>query len=102
MKINNPNIRPPAEAYKTVDAATKPARGKEAAEQTQAAAARADQVVVSDKAREAAALRAKVKSAPQVRTELVERIKAQVEAGTYKVDPRKVAEKMLRAGVFKE
>jgi flagellar biosynthesis anti-sigma factor FlgM len=61
-----------------------------------------DTVTVSGKAREAARLRSRLQQAPDVRLDLVERIKAQVDAGTYHVSPAAVAAKLLRSGVLDE
>lgn len=61
-----------------------------------------DKVDVSERAVQVASLKAKLVTAPDVRMELVERIKAQVDAGNYNVDPYKVAEKMLRSKVLDE
>ncbi|HYF93939.1 MAG TPA: flagellar biosynthesis anti-sigma factor FlgM [Symbiobacteriaceae bacterium] len=63
-------------------------------------AAKSDEVSVSKKATEATALRAKIKEAPEVRMDLVKKIKAQVDAGTYNVAPEKVAEKLLKSKVL--
>lgn len=60
----------------------------------------ADGATFSPKAREAHRLRAKVKQVPEVREELVRRIKAQVESGSYKVDAGDVADKLLKSGVL--
>jgi len=59
-----------------------------------------DSVSVSQKAQQATALRSKLKAAPEVRMDLVQRIKAEVEAGTYNVSPEKVAEKLLKSRVL--
>lgn len=59
-----------------------------------------DKVDVSERAVQVASLKAKLGTAPEVRTELVERIKAQVDAGQYSVDSHKVAETILRAKVL--
>ena len=61
---------------------------------------KADEVHVSKKAQEATVLRAKVRQAPEVRIDLVNKIKAQVDAGTYNVSPEKVAEKLLKSKVL--
>lgn len=59
-----------------------------------------DRVTLSREAQEAARLRTKLQATPEVRMDLVERIKAEVEAGTYNVEPRAVAEKLLKSGVL--
>lgn len=65
-----------------------------------AAAPRPDQATFSKEAREAGRLRSKLRATPEVRMDLVERIKAEVEAGTYNVAPQAVAEKLLKSGVL--
>lgn len=62
----------------------------------------ADGVALSGKAKEAYAMRIRLKKAPEIRADLVARIKAQVEAGHYNAEPRAVAESILRTGVFDE
>lgn len=65
-------------------------------------ASHVDKVDVSERAVQVATLKAKLATAPDVRMDLVERIKAQVDAGEYNVDPYKVAEKMLKSKVLDE
>ena len=59
------------------------------------AAAGADRVALSDRAKELQAARAAVKAMDEVDHEKVARIKSQIQSGTYKVDADKIAEKML-------
>lgn len=60
----------------------------------------ADKLTLSREAQQVARLRSQLRAAPEVRMDVVERIKAQVEAGTYSAEPRAVAEKMLKSGVL--
>lgn len=39
--------------------------------------------------------KAAIESAPEVRSELVEKLRQEIASGTYKVDPEKIAEKMV-------
>ena len=55
----------------------------------------ADQLALSSRAEEIKAARAALAETPQVRAERVAQLKAQVQAGTYRVDPDKVAERIL-------
>ena len=55
----------------------------------------ADKVDISGKSKEIADLMAAVNQVPDVRDVKVQAIKQSVEAGTYTVDPRKIAEKMI-------
>lgn len=57
-------------------------------------------VVLSDKARQMAAMRAEVDKAPEVRTGLVADLSQRIAAGTYDVRGRLVAEAMVRQAAF--
>ena len=57
----------------------------------------ADQVTLSDTARQMAAAQETVKAAPDVRQDKVEAIKQQIESGTYQVSARVLARKMVDA-----
>ncbi|MFW5868652.1 MAG: flagellar biosynthesis anti-sigma factor FlgM [Armatimonadota bacterium] len=54
-----------------------------------------DQLALSSRAEEIRMARAALAEAPEVRAERVAELKAQVEAGTYRVDPDTVAERIL-------
>lgn len=56
---------------------------------------RGDQVQISDRAREMQAALEQIKKMPDVDEDKVARIKAQVDAGTYKPDNAQIAEKIL-------
>jgi negative regulator of flagellin synthesis FlgM len=60
-----------------------------------AGAAGADQVILSQQATEVQAAYQALAQTPEVRSELVQQLKAQVQAGTYQVDAEKVAEKLV-------
>ena len=55
----------------------------------------ADRIALSQRAEEVRAARAALAAAPDIRHERVAELKAQIESGEYKVDPHKVAERML-------
>jgi negative regulator of flagellin synthesis FlgM len=59
-------------------------------------AAKVDSVVLSDNAKSVAAARDAVKSSPDVRNEKVAEIKRSLTDGTYSVDARVLARKMLK------
>ena len=61
-----------------------------------------DGVQLSEKARLAHVVRKRLREAPQVRMDLVLRLKEQIESGRYDVAPHKVAERILRSGVLDE
>lgn len=54
-----------------------------------------DRIDISQRGKEIASIIASVNSLPDVREEKVQALKEAVNAGTYRVDPIKVAEKML-------
>ena len=55
----------------------------------------ADRIVLSQQATEVQAAHEALAQTPEVRAELVDKLKAQVEAGTYKVDPDRIAGQLL-------
>lgn len=99
MKINRDNVKGVAGTY-GVGAGR--SAGKQASGQVSSGAGSADKVTVSDKARQTAVLKAKLQAAPDVRMELVERLKKQIQSGEYNVSPDKVAERILRSKVLDE
>ncbi|NLX63042.1 MAG: flagellar biosynthesis anti-sigma factor FlgM [Tissierellia bacterium] len=54
-----------------------------------------DKLEVSDKAKDFQVALEKFKSLPDIRKEKVERLKKEVQSGTYKVEGRRIAEKIL-------
>ncbi|MEJ2157879.1 MAG: flagellar biosynthesis anti-sigma factor FlgM [Desulfobacteraceae bacterium] len=66
------------------------------------ATAKGDQVALSAKAKELQAAREAIKKMDEVDHEKVAEIKAQLEAGTYKVDAEKIAGKMIEESLLKE
>jgi negative regulator of flagellin synthesis FlgM len=57
----------------------------------------ADEVTLSDNARQMAAAQDAVKAAPDVRQDKVDAIKQQIDSGTYQVSARVLARKMVDA-----
>lgn len=55
----------------------------------------ADRLVLSPQAAEVRAAHEALAAMPETRAELVARLKAQVQAGTYQIDPDTIAEKMI-------
>ena len=62
----------------------------------------ADRVVLSGAARELQAARAAIAQMDDVDHEKVARIKAEIQSGTYKVDARKIAGKMLEDALVED
>lgn len=54
-----------------------------------------DRIEISQKGKEVASLISSINNLPDVREEKVQSLKEAVNAGIYKVDPLKIAEKML-------
>lgn len=96
MKIERPGVKGSAETYRSNATQSKnsaPVSGVPVPSKT-------DQVSLSPQAQQVNALQAKLRQEPAVRMELVERIKAQIAAGTYQIEARQVADKMLKARVI--
>jgi negative regulator of flagellin synthesis FlgM len=55
-----------------------------------------DRVNISDRSKEIADITAATNQLPDIRTDKVQQIKQSVEAGTYTVDPSKIAASMLK------
>lgn len=96
MKIQG---RKPPEANEVALSAQKAQKVTESGERDRIAASKREQQVdridISQRGKEIASIIASVNSLPDVREEKVQALKEAVNAGTYKVDPLKVAEKML-------
>ena len=72
-----------------------PAASQAAGAQPAEAADAADRLVLSPQAAEIRAAHEALAAAPETRAELVERLKAKVQAGAYEIDPDTIAEKMI-------
>ncbi len=72
----------------TQKAAQRPAQPNEAP-------ARGDRVEISQTSRDLRMIDAVLKTTPEVRTDKVRALKEQIEAGTYQVDAKKVANAMM-------
>jgi negative regulator of flagellin synthesis FlgM len=55
-----------------------------------------DKVDISANSKEIAGILSEINQLPEVREKMVQAIKQRVEAGSYTVDPNKVAEKILK------
>lgn len=96
MKIERPGVKGSAETYRsnaTQSKSTAPVSGAQAP-------SKADELSLSPQAQQVNALQAKLRQEPAVRADLVERIKAQIAAGTYQIEAQQVADKMLKARVI--
>lgn len=61
-----------------------------------------DQVTVSEKASRVSQVKSQLNNLPQVRAELIAQLKDEIDRGTYKVEARKLAERLLKARVLDE
>jgi negative regulator of flagellin synthesis FlgM len=97
MEVSGPNPNLSVDAY--IQAAG--SRSTEAQQQQQqkndatAIGYQSDRVELSGQAREAQQAAAALKEMPEIRTDLVEEIKTEVDSGTYTVDSEKTAGHML-------
>lgn len=55
----------------------------------------ADRVDISSRSREIAELMAKIEKIPDLREERIKEIREAIQAGSYEIDPRRIAEKIL-------
>jgi len=65
-------------------------------------AAKEDKVVLSPKAKEVQEATKLIKELPDIREEKVAKLKEQVDQGTYRVDGKKIAFKMLKESILDE
>ena len=61
-----------------------------------------DQLSISDRTVQVSELKPALAALPAVRAELVARLKEQIARGEYRVDPHRLAERLLRSGVIDE
>ena len=88
MRINDYRAAQIAQTYGPQGSAESGARAKKAG-------ARTDGTTLSSAAQELLMARRAVQDAPDVRSDLVAELRRQVQAGTYKVDAREIARRLL-------
>ncbi|HHN63777.1 MAG TPA: flagellar biosynthesis anti-sigma factor FlgM [Nitrospirae bacterium] len=94
MKINGGKLPEGQEAYLR----TEKTQGKEAINQTDKTRQKnsiQDRVELSGKAKELDALKKAINELPEIREKRVEEIRQAIETGNYRIDPFKVAGKIL-------
>ena len=79
---------------------TEKAQGKDAIEKVQKTQKTLkpqgkDKVELSGKAKEVESIKKAIEALPEVRTEKVEAIKKAIEAGTYRIEPEKIVNKLF-------
>ncbi len=97
MKI--PDKNPGLILEKTLLGKTTPKKTTDAQAQETSHSSPADSVNISEKARHIQHLNALAASGPEVRTERVAALQQKIEAGTYAVDGKQIAEKLIRSAV---
>jgi negative regulator of flagellin synthesis FlgM len=65
-------------------------------------AIKADTVVISDTAKRIQEARFQLESIPDIRDDKVAEIKRSIQDGTYKVEPDKIADKMIRESLLND
>ncbi len=63
---------------------------------------KSDKVVLSPRAKEIQEAKKLLDSVPDIQEEKVARIKEQIENGTYKIDAKKIAQKMIKESLLNE
>ena len=61
-----------------------------------------DRVELSEKSKQIARVRDLAESAPDIRRDKVEEIKAKLAAGTYQVNAEEIADKLLKGGLLED
>ena len=99
MKISESNVSLVQQAYgKEVEAAKPPEVNKE--EGTVGAVQQAgDTVSLSQDAKDIKLAKVAVEAAPEVREEVVQDLKKEVDSGTYEVNSNQIADKMVGANI---
>jgi negative regulator of flagellin synthesis FlgM len=100
MKIgsnNTPDSQGAGRSAKSASGVQKPAAAEQTGKSSQAkGSSPEDRVNISGRSKEIADIMTSVNKLPDVREARVQEIKQQVDAGTYTVDPQKVAESILK------
>ena len=94
MKINGPEAREVRDAYagESVEAEKRKERSEAVAGE---AGQPSDRVRISARARELQQLWDAAAGAPEVRTELVERVRSEIQNGRIRIDPERIAQALL-------
>lgn len=95
----NMNIRAnkPAEGVEVARTITKHTETTDRiSKQPQAEAPAPDRIDISDRSKKISELMARIEKLPEIRVDKVRQIREAIESGTYKIDPRKIVDKILR------
>ncbi|MBI5408122.1 MAG: flagellar biosynthesis anti-sigma factor FlgM [Nitrospirae bacterium] len=93
MKIDGNNPIDRKDLYKVQEAAGN--QGAEKKKEVEKTDEEKDKISLSGKAKEIDELKALIDQLPEVREEKVDSIKQAIDAGTYNIDARKIAQKIL-------
>lgn len=95
MRINNDGINKMLNVYKNQEKLSETGKlGK---------TRKADQLNISNTARDFQVAMTAVKDNPEIREDKVNRIKQEIQAGTYEIDAKKIAGKMMQdANIFRK
>jgi negative regulator of flagellin synthesis FlgM len=99
QEVHMPEIRRADRSRPAQAVITEFQRAARATSSGDAAPVRSDSAGITGEARDLARALSAVESAPDVRAEKVQALRAQVERGTYRPNPRDVAEKILERGL---
>ena len=97
MKISDNSVNVAQQAYAREAEATKPP--EQLNTETQKIDAPTDKVSLSANARDIQVAKNAVAATPEVREEVVQDVKKDVEAGTYQVDSEKIADKIVGSNI---
>lgn len=101
MEINQKNQTDIVEAYVNQVQAKPKARGA-AENDLRQQVITADTVVISETAKRIQEARIQIESIPDSNSEKVAEIKRSIQDGTYKIDPDKIADKMIRESLLND
>ena len=90
MKVNGPDPQSIRQAYKG-ESVSKEARDERAREASEGA----DRVKISDRARDLQQIWEAATGSPEVRDELVQRVRDEIRGGRYRIDPERIAQALL-------
>ena len=101
MKISDNSINVGQQAYiREIDATKSPDQLNTETQKTDSTSAPVeDKVSLSANARDIQVAKKAVEAAPEVREEVVQDVKKDVEAGTYQVDSEKIADKIVGSNI---
>ena len=100
MKISDQNASVNIDAY--INQVKKNQEADPSAESTAQQQRKRDSVELSKTAKELQTARKLMEQVPEIRTDKVAHLKAQIENGTFEIDPDKLAEKLIKESLFND